>query len=324
MPKRSLVDELVGEVMAKKRLVVDELQCHPIDGVLGCGKCWYCVQGQKGRFIVGTGRYVDITHGTGKAVTIAQASPDPFREEELAAPWLKRSVALGPNHGMGSRRVPWMRAALAHLDVLPPRYFVGAKQVGDWAYVDIDQAYPSIYSRLTLDVVWRPDPERPRLGVGCMAFQTHPDLMAAARMQRAVGGMLRSTQMVQMVHGRIKTVSTVGWSKYLAPDLWGVIQWTLHSIARMAIDEFGAVMWDTDGGVVPLDRADALRQAISDRWSLATHLEHSGHGTIWGVKHWDIGEDATKQGGRRRVLPADDRVLRPSPAILACLQGAVA
>ena len=157
-----------------------------------------------------------------------------------------------------------------------------------------------------------------------MAFFTDPDLMAAKRMQRAVGGIIRSTQMAQIINGRSATVSTIGWSRFLAPDLWGVIQWTLHAIARMAIEEFGAIMWDTDGGVIPLARAEALAEAVADRWNLVTHLEHSGHGRIWGVKHWQIGEDSTKQGGRRRVLPAEDRVLRPSPAILACLQRAMA
>ena len=312
----TLVEELYDEVMAKDRRLVDEVQCHAAEA---CGTCWYCLEGHRGRYIIGTGRYIDITHGNRRAVTILSPNPYPFREEEFAGPWLRRSLAMGPKKGMAAKRVPWQKPALRHLDLLPPRFYVGGKHEGEWAYVDITQAYPSIYKHLALDMVWHPDPERPRLYTGRMRFLAEPDLLAAKSMQRAVGGMIRSTEMTQLVNGRVQRTSTVAWSKFLAPDLWGIIQWTLHSIARMAIDEFGCVMFDTDGGVVPLDQAQPLMAAISDRWHLASKIEHQGRGTVWGVKHWDIGDDKTMQGARRKPMAADGRVLRPSPAIVGRL-----
>lgn len=317
----NLLDELVAEVAQRPRRPVDHLQCH---GFEPCGRCWWCTDGQRGRYIVGTGRYVDVTHGSRQAVVVLQNGAVPFRPEELARPYLRRAFAEGRRpRGMGARRVPWQRQALAHLSLLPPRYFVGGGVVGEWCYVDIDSAYPSIYSRLALDCVWRPCDDRPVLGVGNMVFPRSPEVASEKSIQRAVGGILRSTQIAEMHNGRTSLRSTVSWSQFLAPDLWGVIMWTLHAVARMAIDEFGAVMWDTDGGVVPLERAQPLREAIADRFHLASKREHEGPGLVWGVKHWQIGPDATRQGGPRRVLAADNRVLRPSPAVVECLTEAL-
>lgn len=317
----TLAGDLLVEVMDRPRRYVDRLQCH---GTEHCGDCWWCREGDQGRYVLATGRVIDLSHGTRQAVTVIEPEPVPFCEEELARPWLRRCLGQSrATKGMAAKRVPWQKRALDHLDVLPPRYFVGGKQVGEWVYVDLHQAYPSIYSRLSLDMKWMPHPDRPLLGRGQMSLAVEPDLMEYKDMHRAVGGIIRSTQFTEFINGRPRTVDSRGWSKFLAPDLWGVIMWTLHSIARMAIDEFGAVMWDTDGGVMPHGRAWDLIDAIEDRWHLASRIEHKGPGTVWGVKHWDIGDDSTKQGGRRRVLPVDDRVLRPSRAIVECLQGAV-
>ena len=317
----TLLDDLVAEVARRPRRLVDHLQCH---GATQCGRCWRCTDGQRGRYISGTGRYVDVTHGSHRSVIILQDGEVPFRVEELARPYLRRAFEIGRRpRGMGAKRVPWQRQALSHLQLLPPRYFVGGGVVGEWCYVDIDSAYPSIYSRLALDCVWRPCDDRPVLGMGQMRFPDCPELEAEKSVQRVVGGILRSTQIAELHNGRTELRSTISWSTFLAPDLWGVMMWALHSIARMAIDEFGAVMWDTDGGVVPLDRAQALRDAIADRFHLASKREHEGPGQVWGVKHWQIGDEATIQRGPRRVLRADDRVLRPSQAVVECLREAL-
>ena len=317
-----IVDDLLAEVLRRPRRYVEELSCH---GHAPCGDCWWCIEGsRRGRYVVATGRFTDITRGTMHAMTITETARYPVREEEFAGPWLRRCFDLGRRRsGMGAKRVPWQKVALGHLSTLPPRYFAGGRQVGEWAYVDLVQAYPSIYSRHSLDCVFRPHPDSPQLGFGGMSMECEPDLLEAKTMHRAVGGILRSTVLNEVINGRAIQRETVSWSRFLAPDLWGFIQWTLHAIARMAIDEFGAVMWDTDGGVVPAEQMFGLLAAISDRWHLAARVEHQGTGTVYGVKHWKIGADETKQGGRRRALTAEDRVMRPAPAIVECLRGAL-
>lgn len=316
----TLVVELVEEVMERRpRLYVDRLMCH---GPEICRECWWCREGQSGRYIMGTGRITDVTHGTRRAVTVIEPEPAPYREEELAAPWLRRVLAQGRGRGMADKRVPWQKMALAHLELLPPRFFSGGPAEGEWAYVDVVQAYPSIYRRLALDMIWRPDPDRPLLGTGGMSMACPEDFLEWKSTHRAIGGIIRSTQMSQVVNGRSEVIPTVGWSKFLAPDLWGVIMWTLHSIARMAVEEFGAVMWDTDGGIVPRDRSAGLREAVRDRWRLSSRSEFEGPGTVWGVKHWRIGDHETAQDGKH-YLAAEDRVLQVSQPVAKCLQAAL-
>jgi hypothetical protein len=210
--------------------------------------------------------------------------------------------------------------ALGHLKVLPPRWFDGVGGVGEWVYVDLKGAYPSIYTRLALDMVWRPDDERPVLGVGRMAFVGHREITKPVH--RRVGGILRATEMRVIRLGEPETRSTVGWSTYLAPDLWGVIMAVLHCVADRAV-EHGAVMWDTDGGIVPADRADALIRAVEEQWGCVMRVRARGRGRVWGVKHWQIGEIRTMQAGRRRVLRGERTLVSTPPAARRLLETAM-
>jgi hypothetical protein len=314
----SLADALVDEVLSRPRTVVEQRVCP--NPLIRCGKCWTCREADSRRLYLATDRYTDVTHGTKNATTVIDGSP-PFRDEELARPWLGHIMAASPGRGMGGRRrrVPWQQKSLKLLDVLPPRFYSGDSSGGEWAYIDIVGAYPSIYTALTLDVEFRPHPDLPRLGLGAWEWIGAGELADVKQMHRAVGGILRARTMTVLEKGVPHEYDTTGWSPYLAPDLWGVIMFTLHAIAGRAVRDRGAILWDTDGGILPRVRAGALIDDVAN-WGLLASVREAGPGRVWGLKHWRIGDTETRQKGPKRQLRAENQVIEVSPAIEALLR----
>lgn len=276
---------------------------------------WREREAPRRRIIEATHRMVDVTHRP--AVTVVRRGLD-IADAELARPYLRllhREQA--PRKGMGAKRIPWRKESLRLLDVQPPLYCPGVAR-GEFAYVDVVRAYPSIYERLSLDVNFVPDEQLPRLGVGRFRFLYAAELSDLKLMHRALGGILRATRMVVWERGVPVTYDTTGWSQFLCPGLWGVICFVLHAIAQDAISEFGCVYVNKDGFVVPRSMAPALRAAIAERYGLASQVKAQGPGTVWGLGRYAIGETSTltpHRSGRpvhhvEPVSPALARVLR--------------
>ncbi len=313
-----LIGELVAELASRPRRLVRRLDCH------GCADgCWSCRELPSAVAIPATGRWVDITHGPRQAVTVSPMGA-PITDVELARPWLRRCMAAaaveGSRERMASRRIPWERVALGHLDKSPPLWWSGDARTQDLSYVDIRRAYPSIYRHFTADMRWRPDPERPSLGYGGVEF-LHVDALPK-RTHRAVGGIMRSTTLTVMVRGVPEQRSTLGWSRFLAPDLWGILMDTLHAVAEIAVRS-GAILWDTDGGIVPAERAEDVMAQIHERFGLPMRVRASGSGQVWGLKSWRIGETETAQRGARHVAPAHCAVAVVPPRAVALLSDAL-
>jgi len=166
---------------------------------------------------------------------------------------------------------------------------------------------------LRLDVRWRPDPDEPTLGLGRIAWLGAEEMMPIKPAMRVVGGILRATEMVEWRKGKPKRVSTVGWSRFLAPDLWGVMMHSLHAIAAEARDRFKAIQWATDGGILPADRADELIRWLDDEWRLRATIRAIGSGTVWGLASWQVGDRHTVRVGQaghpvHRIDRPPDRV----------------
>lgn len=267
------------------------------------------------RIIVGSGpRAVDVTNSPGGVrVLTPHMSDEPFFEEELARPYLNHVFqAQRPRTGLASKRVPWRREALALLTKLAPRLYTAQPTHGSWTYVDVRSAYPSIYGVLTLDCQYRP--EAATLSLGRFDMLDFAQVKDWKPMQRVVGGIFKAKEMsVREAGGKTITYDTTGWSRFLCPDLWGVIADSMHSVAAEA-ERRGAVLWDTDGGIMPTEAAAGFRQWCADTWHLETHDRLVGETLVWGVKHWKIGNVETLQP-RKRQLPAERHIEEPS---LAC------
>lgn len=279
----TLVDELADEVLNARPRV-------RVDSTLGQ---WAKSEGLTRRLIQATGRLVDDTHRP--AVTILPRAPYRLLENELARPYLWRlHAAQKPRSGMGAKRIPWRDDARKLLDVNPPLYFAeGGPHVGEWSYVDLTRAYPSIYEPLALDLHFRPDEELPRLGVGRFEFLWSDELAHARHLHRAIGGIIRATELHRLDYG-VPTVirDTWKWSPFFAPDLWGVITYTLHALARVAIDDLGAVMVNKDCYVVPRANEAAAVELCRD-WGFDASVKAAGKGTIHSCCSWKIGRKKT-------------------------------
>ena len=64
-----------------------------------------------------------------------------------------------------AKRVPYRKDAAQFLDRRPAYYFAGPT-AGPFVLVDVTACYASIYSRLTLDLTYRPECDPPLLGLG--------------------------------------------------------------------------------------------------------------------------------------------------------------
>lgn len=244
-------------------------------------------------------RVVDITRPGATRVIMPERKED-FYEVELARPYLRHVFrAQRAKGGMGSKRIPWRHDSLPLLDKLPPRLYKARPTQGSWTYVDLTSAYPSLYGPLTLDMTYRP--ERGTLALGRFEWLDFAETAAWKPAHRAIGGILRSRKMTVIERGgRSVTRDTIGWSTFLCPDLWGVIMDSLHAVAAEA-ERRGAVLWDTDGGIMPTEAAAGFSRWCADTWQLRTHDRLVGDTIVWGLKHWSVGNVTTLQPTKRQL-----------------------
>lgn len=301
-----LRDDLVQDVLDRPRRRVPDLSE------------WVATDGTSARLIQGTGRYVDVTHRP--AVTVLQRSGYACLEHELARPYLRRlHAAQRPKSGMAAKRIPWATEARGHLDTNPPLYFAGPSRtglVGEWAYVDLVRAYPSIYEPLTVDLHFRPDDTIPRLGLGRFEWLWQDEVRDLKHMHRTIGGTIRATSLNVIDRGRpVVMHDTWRWSPFFAPDLWGVICWTLHVIAQMAVSDAGARMVNKDGYVVPIEQEQFLVDMLRE-WGFDARTKARGPGTLWGVTSWQIGRHKTGTTPKGLAMNTIMDVPRPMARLL--------
>lgn len=282
-----MLDELIDEVADRPRVFVDDLETwiekNQYDKrlILPCATA----EGQR--------RAVDVSSGRG--TIYMEEGPFAYATAELARPWLRRVHLQGAHRrGMGKCRVPWRHDALPLLDLRPPRFWGGRALSGDWAYIDIDHAYAQLWSALTLDMWFRP--EKLALGWGQMEFcglEEIEQIPFGKDVIHTAGGSIRSTKMTLLEHGELVQRETIGWSKVLAPDLWGIMMTQLQAICAEMVSGYGAVLWHTDGGIIPASLAGNAVQRMREAWNLRASLRASGPGTIYGPTRWQIGDTRT-------------------------------
>ena len=270
--------------------------------------------------ILGKRHLTDVTAGTRRAVRVIPVEHGPIMVEELARPWLRRVHAEGaPSSGMGRGRVPWTRDAERFLELLPPKWWGGKAREGEWAYVDIRRAYPSLYGPLTLDMRFRPSDETPRLWWGGMEFAGLSDLWHLRDLHLACGGIFRATRVRYIQDGAVRD-EPAPWNRFLAPDLWGVMMMSLHAVADEAVRSHGCVQWNVDGGVFPRERAAGYIEWLADAWRLDARVKDDcqGKGTIYGLGHYQIGAHSTEIVETRNSV-ATRYILAIPPAVKRCL-----
>ena len=107
----------------------------------------------------------------------------PVSPGEIARTYVKTIMSQGDD--MLSKRIPWRRPALQFMDRRPAYWFSGPTP-GPFVLVDIAACYATLYSRLTLDVTYRPECNPPMIGLGRGHFPRREEWLSAKSSRNAL------------------------------------------------------------------------------------------------------------------------------------------
>lgn len=200
---------------------------------------------------------------------------EPYPIHQIVFPYLKALTAL--------QGAPEPRIEDDHLlERQAPLYFPGPRS-GEFACIDVDAAYWSLYRVASLDLSY--DGElTPRQGR--IRFLGADELRPFKFPRNAVIGSIRAEVRTEAHYGEIRSVP-IG-PQWRRPGLWAWIIDTLEAIAWDARMLFGAVHIQVDGYIVPADVAGDLVRWLRSEWGLQASIRAVGPGTITGLGHWSI------------------------------------
>jgi hypothetical protein len=213
---------------------------------------------------------------------------------ELARLYVKRIMADGDD--MLSKKVPWRRDALQFTDRRPAYYFAGQSE-GPFVLVDIVACYATLYSRLTLDLTYRPETNPPLLGLGRGYFPRTEEWLEAKGPRNALWGNILRPRIREWRHG-IPNESLP--NRFFAPDLTGIVLDACHSIAQEAVRR-GALSWAVDGGVFRPEEGERFIEWLRDSWGVESTVRASGPGFLFGATSYSIGPLVTEDVRKGRA-----------------------
>jgi hypothetical protein len=183
---------------------------------------------------------------------------------------------------------------------VPPPYYFGGYRSGELVHTDITSCYYNLYRRVTLDLKFGQSSLKPALGV--IPFD-HPEWLnlQSKAFKRGISGTITRQVSRKWIGGKsIKDVRD--HNRFLAPELYGYMMMTLHCIAHELIAIFDAPYFAVDGVITDARHADAVRDYLSEKWQLDTHVKHGpGVGEVRGVGSYDIWPH--RGGHRHRSRP---------------------
>ncbi|MDE1822665.1 MAG: hypothetical protein KGI98_17650, partial [Euryarchaeota archaeon] len=159
---------------------------------------------------------------------------------EVSRLYLRRIMA---GDDLLSKRVPYRKDALQFSDRRPAYYFAG-ETAGPFVMVDVTACYATIYSRVSLDLTYRPECDPPLLGLGRGRFPRSSEWLGAKAERNALWGNLLRPRVREWQHGQ--PVERIP-NRFFAPDLMGFVFDVAHAIAAEAVG-MGAFSWAVDGG----------------------------------------------------------------------------
>jgi hypothetical protein len=156
------------------------------------------------------------------------------------------------------------------LDYHPPLY-MAERTSGDYLYVDIDRAFYQIIAPVTLDLYF--NPWREALMLGRVEFLEREWLGTEKNIYRALIGLTRARRIDEFRYG-VRQPSKKTYNRYLAPQLWGYIAFTLNYLAHEAINKFPIYYWHCDGAIIDRAAAPLLMEYLWDRWRLVSSVRY--------------------------------------------------
>ncbi len=220
----------------------------------------------------------------------------PWPEVNLVGPYLRICERSTRQH----RRIdhPYLNERRVPLYFSEP-----IRNEDDLVYVDLNGAYWQIYTRTTLDVFY--DGERyPQKGV--VHFLDIEELRKHKKARNAIIGSIHRMYRTGLDHG--VSFEDIVPPYRRRPDLWGLVQDCLHTIAWSARD-LGAVYIHTDGAIftgheMALEWIDVLKY----RFGILASIRAQGPGTVYALGRWRIGDE--KAGKLKRAGQPVDNMIR--------------
>lgn len=233
---------------------------------------------------------------------------------ELARLYLKRTVKQAVESGgpqMLTRRVPYRREALQFTD-RHPAYFFAGQCGGPFELVDITACYASLYTRLTLDLTYRPGTNPPILLVGKASFPRGEEWVQTKSPRNAMWGNLLKPRGTEWRFG--EPVADAYPNRFFAPDLMGIVLDAAHAIAIEAVTTFGALSWAVDGGCFHDGQGREFIQWLETSFGLEAQVRAEGLGWLFGATSYSVGSTVTQDvaNGRAHEWPEMNRLRKIS------------
>ena len=228
---------------------------------------------------------------------------------ELARLYVKTIMAEGDD--MLAKRVPWRREALQFLDRRPAYFFAGQCE-GPFVLVDIVSCYATLYSRLTLDMTYRPDTDPPMFGLGRGYFPRSDEWTIEKAPRNALWGNLLRPKIREWRHGIPHDDALP--NRFFAPDLTGIVLDACHAIASEAVKR-GALSWAVDGGVFRPEEGRSFMEWLRDTWGVESTIRADGPGWLFGATSYSIGATMTLdvKKGQAREWPETNNLRNIKP-----------
>ena len=231
-----------------------------------------------------------LTIGDTKRRTIIGTS---VSNGELSRLYLKRTMSNALEAGgnrLLAKRVPWHKGAL-QFENRGPAYFFEGQTGGPFEMVDIKACYASLYTRMTIDMVYRPDTDPPLLGLGSGAFPRVDEWLEAKGPRNALWGSTLARYGREWRHGVV--TENAFPNRFFAPDLKGFVYDAAHAIASEAKSTFHALSWAVDGGVFRPGEGQAFSHWLGETWGLDADIRAEGPGWLFGPSSYQIGPTVT-------------------------------
>ena len=220
---------------------------------------------------------------------------------ELGRLYLKRVMTNGAEAGNATllRRVPYRREAMQFMDRGPAYYFAG-ECGGPFTLVDIKACYATLYTRLTLNVIYRPECNPPLFGLGRGQFPQVGEWLETKGPRNALWGTVLNPTGPEWRHGEFTPNAYP--NRFFAPDLRGMVYDAAHAIAREATTRFGALSWAVDGGAFRPEEAREFIDWLDTAWGLTAEVRAEGPGWMFGATSYSIGPVTTEDVRKGKAM----------------------
>ena len=248
-----------------------------------------------------------------KALTIMDTKKRKVVGQSVSNGQLARLYAEGimkRDDDLLSRRVPFRKDSLQFTDRRPAYYFAG-QCAGPFVLVDIVSCYATLYSRLALDMTYRPDTDPPLFGLGRGYFPRVNEWIEAKGPRNALwGGMIRP----RVGEWRRGEPVEAFPNKFFAPDLTGIVLDACHAIALEAVKR-GALSWAVDGGAFRPDEGREFVEWLGNAFGLRAGIRSEGPGWLFGATSYQIGPMTTEdvRKGRAHEWPETNNIRAMKP-----------